>query len=169
MPVSGEPIIRIAAWPGDEEIARGLLRNYAAHLADRPGGAANICIQNYDQELAAVAHLWSPPRGALLLAFVGEHPAGCVAIKVREDRAATCEMKRLWVEPHARGHNLGRRLAEAAIVWSRAYGADTLLLDTVPAAMPQAAALYLALGFEVTKRHNDNPVPGLQFMQLRLR
>lgn len=169
MPAFGEPAIRIAAWPGDEEIARGLLRNYAAHLAASPGGAANICIQGFDRELAAIAHLWSPPCGALLLAFIGEHPAGCVAIKVRDDRAATCEMKRLWVEPDARGHSLGRRLAQAAIDWSKAYGAHTLLLDTVPAAMPQAAALYLALGFTETERHNDNPVADLQFMQIQLR
>ena len=163
------PEIRLAAWPQDEATARLLLRNYAAHLAANPSGAANICIAGFHRELENVATVWSAPNGVLLLAYIAERPAGCVAIKVRHDRGAACEMKRLWVEPDARGHSLGRRLAQAAIDWSRDKGADTLLLDTVPAAMPQAAALYLALGFSVTERHNSNPVAGLQFMQLSLR
>ena len=163
---SGAASVRVAAWPQDEDIARTLLRNYAAHLA---GGPASICIADYDRELDTMATVWSLPHGVLLLAFLGERPAGCVAIKVRHDREGACEMKRLWVEPGARGHSLGRHLAEAAIGWARDFGADTLLLDTVPAAMPQAAALYIALGFTETERHNSNPVAGLQFMQLRLR
>jgi GNAT superfamily N-acetyltransferase len=160
------PSIRIAVFPQDEAPTKRLLRNYADHLAS---GSANICIADFDRELDNIATIWSPPDGALLLAFIAEQPAGCVAIKVRKDREGACEMKRLWVEPTARGHSLGRRLAQAAIDWSRDSGADTLLLDTVPAAMPQSAALYLALGFTETERHNSNPVSGLQFMQLRLR
>ena len=158
--------IRPAAWPDDEDTARRLLRNYAAHLA---GGPANICIGDFDREPDRIATVFSLPDGVLLLAFLEERPAGCVAVKVRHDRQATCEMKRLWVEPDARGRALGRRLSQAAIDWSREHGAETLLLDTVPAAMPQAAALYRALGFTETERHNTNPVPGLQFMHLRLR
>jgi GNAT superfamily N-acetyltransferase len=160
------PSIRIAVFPQGEAAAKRLLRNYADHLA---GSAANICIADFDRELDNLATLWSPPNGALLLSYIAEQPAGCVAIKVRHDRAGACEMKRLWVEPDARGHSLGRLLAQAAIDWSRDHGADTLLLDTVPAAMPQAAELYLSLGFTETERHNSNPVSGLQFMQLRLR
>ena len=169
MPAAPALSIRIAAWPQDEAIACTLLRNYAAYLASRPGGAAKICIANYDRELATLAETWSPPNGVLLLAFADERPAGCVAIKVRQDRPQACEMKRLWVEPDARGHQMGRRLSQAAIDWSRAFGADTLLLDTVPDVMPQAAALYRSLGFTETDRHNDNPVAGLQFLHLRLR
>ena len=169
MAASGAISIRKAVWPQDEATARALLRNYAAYLADSPGGSANISIQDFDRELDSLPAMWSLPNGVLLLASLADRPAGCVAIKVRHDRSAACEMKRLWVEPHARGHSLGRRLAEAAVEWSRSYGADTLLLDTVPAAMPQAAALYLALGFTATERHNSNPVAGLQYMQLHLR
>ena len=55
--------IRIAAWPQDEDIARTLLRNYAAHLA---GGPASICIADYGQELANLSTVWSLPKGVLL-------------------------------------------------------------------------------------------------------
>lgn len=158
--------IRLAAWPADEAAAANLLRNYAAHLAAGQNGAAAICLEGYEQEVASLAELWSPPNGVLLLAFVDGRPAGCVGVKVRHDRPGSCEMKRLWAEAHARGIGLGRGLALAAIAWTRVHGASTLLLDTVPEAMQQAVALYLSLGFHLTERHNSNVVPGLQFMQL---
>lgn len=160
--------IRPAVWPGDEAFAIDLLQNYAKYLASGHGGAARICLEGYSLELAGLVQRWSTPNGVLLLAFVDSRPAGCVAIKVRHDRPGSCEMKRLWVEGHARGHGLGRSLAHAAIDWARRQGSSALLLDTVPEAMPQAVALYLSLGFRVTNRHNNNPVPDLQFMQLDL-
>lgn len=158
--------IRPAEWPADEAVAQRLLRNYAAYLSSTP---ANICIEHLEEVLLALPQTWSAPSGVLLLGFLGGAPAGCVAIKVRHDRPGACEMKRLWVEGPARGYRAGRALAQAAIDWSRSYGADTLLLDTVPTAMPEAAALYRSLGFTETERHNNNPVACLQFMQLRLR
>lgn len=162
--------IRPAEWPRDEPAAIDLLRDYATFLGTNPNGPVEICLADYERELSGLAGHWSLPNGALLLAFLQNGPpAGCVAIKVRHDRPGSCEMKRLWVAADARGHRLGRRLAQAAIDWARQHGAGELLLDTVPAAMPGAAALYLSLGFVETARHNDNTVPGLQFMRLALR
>jgi GNAT superfamily N-acetyltransferase len=160
--------IRCAEWPQDEAVAVGLLRNYAQFLIHNPAGAVNICLADYDRELTRLAERYVEPEAALLLAFVGEQPAGCVAIKRRQDRPGACELKRLWTEPVARGRKLGRALAEAAIDWSREHGAHTVLLDTVENAMPDAVRLYRALGFLRTERHNDNPVDGLLFMELRL-
>ncbi len=74
-------------------------------------------------------------------------------------------MKRLWVEESAQGHGLGRGLVAAATEWCLSQGIGTLLLDTVPAAMPTAVALYRSMGFTETERHNENDVPGLLFMQ----
>ena len=64
--------------------------------------------------------MYGPPSGALLLAEIDAAPAGCVA--VRNLDPATCELKRLYVLPQHRGHNLGRRLAEAALETARALG-----------------------------------------------
>lgn len=157
--------IRQAVWPPDEAAAIGLLRNYATHLAAGQGG---ICLDGFELELASLSERCSAPNGVLLLAFVNDQPAGCVAIKVRHDRPGCCEMKRLWVETHARSHGLGRSLALAAMDWTRSQGASTLLLDTVPEVMPQAVALYLSLGFCVTDRHNSSAVAGLEFMRLSI-
>jgi GNAT superfamily N-acetyltransferase len=164
-----QTVLRVAQWPKDEAAAIRLLREYAAHLSASPAGAANISIANYESELAALSSVWTEPRGVLLLAFVGGEAAGCVAVKIRHDRPGACEMKRLWVDPRQQGAGLGRRLAQAAIDWSRNHGAHVLLLDTVPAAMPAAVALYRSLGFVEAERHNDNPVSGLVFFALPLR
>jgi carbonic anhydrase len=162
-------ILRPAQWPADEAVTTALLRAYAQFLLHNPAGAVNICLADYEQELATLAERFSEPNGALLLAFIEGKPAGCVAIKIRHDRPGACEMKRLWVDPAHRGQRLGEILTDAAIQWSRNHGFHTLLLDTVPAAIPQAAGLYRSMGFRETARHNDNPVPGLAFFELDLR
>jgi GNAT superfamily N-acetyltransferase len=160
--------IRTAVWPEDEAVAVRLLRDYAAFLVGNPAGPVNICLADYDKELELLAQRYVEPHAALLLAFVGVEPAGCVAIKRRVDRPGATELKRLWTEPIARGRGLGRALVESAIAWSRRHGADTVLLDTVPNAMPDAVRLYRSLGFVETSRHNDNPVDDLLFMELQI-
>jgi GNAT superfamily N-acetyltransferase len=167
---------RPARWPADLPVATALLRAYADFLVHNPAGPVNICLEGYERELASLPELFSEGNGALLLAFIEDRPsviaedrpAGCVAVKIRHDRPGACEMKRLWVDPAYRGKRLGENLTKAAIDWSRDHGYETLLLDTVPAAMPQAAALYRSLGFREATRHNDNPVHGLAFFELDL-
>jgi GNAT superfamily N-acetyltransferase len=159
---------RPALWPADMAVATALLRDYADFLVHNSAGPVNICLGDYERDLATLPELFSEPYGTLLLAFIADEPAGCVAIKVRHDRPGACEMKRLWVNPAYRGKHLGEILTRAAIDWSRDRGYDTLLLDTVPGAMPHAASLYRALGFRETERHNDNPVDGLVFFELCL-
>ncbi len=162
--------LRIAAagWPDDLEAARMLLRNYERHLLGAPGGASGICLDGYERELAELEARWCEPRAVLLLAWLDDAAAGCVGVRLLADRPGSAEMKRMWVEPRARGHRLGRQLAEAAVAWAREHGAREVLLDTVPAAMPEANRLYAALGFERYVRYNRNDVEGIVFFRLGL-
>ncbi|AFL90031.1 acetyltransferase [Terriglobus roseus DSM 18391] len=160
--------IRPAVWPQDHAVATLLLHHYARFLVENPAGPVNICLVDYDKELEQLGQRYVEPHAALLLAFLGDQPAGCVAIKLRPDRPGATELKRLWTEPLARGRGMGRALADAAIQWSRSHGAESVLLDTVANAMPDAVRLYRALGFAETDRHNDNPVDNLLFMELRI-
>src|SRR5581483_5524979 len=50
----------------------------------------------------------APPRGLLLVARLREQPVGCGALVHRQ--GAPTEVKRMWVDPQARGLGLGRRL-----------------------------------------------------------
>ncbi len=163
-------VIREAAGADEVEWVRGLMREYAAYLA---GGAAGICIEGFEAELASLPGVYAAPTGTLLIALGDGTPVGCCAIKPIQVKSAapderSCEMKRLWVAPQARGLGLGRRLGDRAVEWARAAGYTALYLDTAPAAMPEANRLYGAMGFVEISRFNDNPVPGIVFFRLPL-
>ena len=89
------------------------------------------------------------PEGyiTILLAEVEGAPAGCVALREIERPERASEMKRLWVGNGFRGLRLGRLLVEKAIEWANKRGFESMYLDSVPAAMPEANRLYASLGF----------------------
>jgi ribosomal protein S18 acetylase RimI-like enzyme len=157
-------LVREAVGAEDIATVRTLLQAYGDYLAANPGGAANICIEGYGQELERLPE----PYFALLLAEVDGVAAGCVALRrVRKDELG-CEMKRLWVDGAFRGLRLGRLLVDEAVLRAKRLGLKTMYLDTVPTAMPEANRLYAAMGFKRTERFNENPLPGVVFFRLSL-
>jgi ribosomal protein S18 acetylase RimI-like enzyme len=136
-----------------------LFEEYAAALS------IDLCFQGFAQELAALPKMYGPPRGALLLVEIDNVPAGCVAVRSLDD--ATCELKRLYVRPPHRGHNLGRRLAEYALKTARALGYQRIRLDTLPE-MQAAQRLYESLGFRDIPAYYGNPIEGQRFMEASL-
>jgi putative acetyltransferase len=132
------------------EVVRQLLREYA------DGVGVDLSFQDFDSELA-------DPLGFYELVLLAGD--GCVALRRIDER--TCEMKRLYVRPDARGSGLGRRLAEAVIEEARRRGYGRMLLDTLPT-MGAAQALYRSLGFRETEAYRHNPIPGASFLELTL-
>ena len=136
-----------------------MFEEYAAALS------IDLCFQNFAQELASLSTMYAPPSGALLLAEITDTPAGCVVVRSLD--AATCELKRLYVRPTHRGHNLGRQLAESALETARALGYQRIRLDTLPEMQP-AQRLYESLGFHDIRPYYGEPIAGQRFMEAQL-
>jgi GNAT superfamily N-acetyltransferase len=138
------------AGPEDLRTVQDLLREYADSLE------VDLSFQHFESELA-------DPLGFYEMVLLAN--GGCVALRRIDE--ASCEMKRLYVRPSARGSGLGRRLAEAIIAEARARGYKRMLLDTLPT-MSSARTLYESLGFQETEPYRFNPVPGTSFLELEL-
>ncbi|WP_338015456.1 GNAT family N-acetyltransferase [Dyella acidiphila] len=138
---------------------RVLFQEYAAGLG------VDLSFQRFDDELGGLPGKYAAPAGCLLLAWHGELPVGCIALRRIDD--GTCEMKRLYVRPQARGEALGRRLVLRLCEEARTAGYARICLDTL-ATMASAQALYASLGFVPIAPYVYNPLPGTKFMALEL-
>jgi ribosomal protein S18 acetylase RimI-like enzyme len=139
--------IRPARWPDERDAVIALFREYAA------GVGSDLCFQGFERELSGLPGDYAP----ILLATDDDGAVGCVALRPLADGA--CEMKRLYVNPRARGRNLGRRLVEAACRAARAAGHVRICLDTLPA-MAAVIRLYRDMGFNEIPPYGGNP-PGV--------
>jgi ribosomal protein S18 acetylase RimI-like enzyme len=147
-------VITIA--PADDlTIVRALITEYATSLG------VDLSFQNLDHELATLDAFYEQ----ILVARDETGAAGCVALRRIDDEI--CEMKRLYVRPEFRGHDLGRRLAEHIIEESRQRGYKRMRLDTLPT-MTAAIPLYRSLGFVEIEPYRFNPVAGTRFMEVNL-
>jgi ribosomal protein S18 acetylase RimI-like enzyme len=147
-------VINIAP-AGDLAIVRELITEYATSLG------VDLSFQDLDRELTTLADFYE----LILVARDEPQAAGCVALRRIDD--TTCEMKRLYVRPAFRGHNLGRRLAEAIIDEARQRRYQRMRLDTLPS-MTSAIPLYRSLGFIEIAPYRFNPIEGTRFMELEL-
>jgi putative acetyltransferase len=148
-----------ASTPVQLRDTRALFLEYASSLG------FDLRFQDFDREVAGLPGEYAPPRGTLLLATVDGRAAGCVALRPLDEQ--TCEMKRLYLRPEARGRGIGRLLCEALIATAQGLGYTRMKLDTVPQ-MTEAIALYRALGFVPAEPYRYNPLPGAMFMELVL-
>jgi len=145
----------------EEEIqqVKFLLSEYASSLD------FDLSFQNFEHELATLPGEYSPPTGAILLAYYEGTAAGCVVMrKLGED---VCEMKRLYVRQAFRGKKIGKALCVAIIEEARKRRYLRMRLDTLPS-MKEAIQLYRSLGFKETRPYRYNPRAGAMFLQLVL-
>jgi GNAT superfamily N-acetyltransferase len=155
-------VVEAAASEADWADASRLVRAYLSSLPFEVDFQADV-----GEELADLASTYGPPGGVLLL---GRDPAGravgVVGVKRFDERDA--ELKRMYLEPAARGTGLGRALADAAIDAARALGYRRLLLDTVTR-LATAVALYRSLGFVEIEAYRHNPLEDARYFALDLR
>lgn len=130
-------VVRLTAEPLDGAVAAPLLRDLEADLCrryDDPGGAG--------VPLDPAAFL--PPRGTFLVARLGDRPVACGGLRAVGDGVG--EIRRMWVDPTARGRGLARRVLAGLEDAGRSLGLTRLRLET-GTAQPEALALYDSAGW----------------------
>ncbi|WP_333815693.1 GNAT family N-acetyltransferase [Tabrizicola sp.] len=133
--------ISIAREDPDSAAARACLRAYFALLAERIPGIDTTHVPDPDPE----AEAYRPPQGTFLIAREGGTVLGCVSLKPVDTTLG--EVKRLWVDPAARGRGLARRLMDEVETFARSVGMTHLRLDT-NSALTEALALYGKAGWK---------------------
>ena len=153
--------LTIPSDPQELSAVRTLFQEYADSLG------VDLCFQGFEAELAELPGEYGPPRGRLLLAWVGDALAGCCALRPLDncDYPNAGEMKRLYVRKAFRAFGLGRELAEATLDAARQIGYTSVLLDTLND-MDAARALYTDLGFVEIAPYYHNPVPGSHYLKV---
>ena len=136
-------------------------------VEDPAGDDAQYCIDRYFAELDSrfdtgfdpevtrsvdVEEL-TEPAGLIVLARLRSEPVGCGALKFHDSWA---ELKRLWVDPDARGLGLGRRLLVELEGLAASRGAEVVRLDT-NSALHEAIAMYHSAGYVEIEPFNDEP------------
>ncbi len=152
--------IQPAVFPRDLDVVRRLFQEYADGLG------VDLGFQGFADELATLPGKYAPPKGRLLIAWRDGEALGCVALRAIDDES--CEMKRLYVRPAARGEQLGRRLAERICQEAREAGYARICLDTL-STLHAAVALYRSLGFKPIAPYVFNPHPDVVFLGIDLK
>ncbi len=152
---AGSLEIAQVATPSDVEDARDILREYTAWGLALTAGMSEVpTFHGLEDELATLPGIYAPPAGRLLLARLDGRPAGTIALKGHD--AATAEIKRLYVRPDSRGHDVGRRLVATVIAEARASGYRRLILDS-HVSMTSAHRIYEGAGFRRVAVPDDFP------------
>jgi GNAT superfamily N-acetyltransferase len=129
-------------------IVAELLREYAEWVTSLfADGEHAPTFRALHQDLSTLPGIYAPPAGRLLFATLDGRPAGCVCLKPRGEDV--CEMKRLYVRPAFRGHDIGRKLVLRLLDEARRTGYRRMVLDS-HLAMKTAHALYESAGFRYT-------------------
>jgi len=151
--------LREARFPEDHERVKDIFLEYVR------SPTVSLDYQDYEAEFAGLPGKYASPHGRLLLAWQGDSVVGCAAL--RQVDQTTCEMKRVYVRPAARGTQLGRRLVERILLEAKAAGYARICLDVLPE-FTAALQIYLSFGFTDAPPVSFNPVPGTRFLGLDL-
>jgi ribosomal protein S18 acetylase RimI-like enzyme len=136
-----------------------MLREYVAWIG------LDLAFQEIEEEIADLPGSYDEPTGALLVADENHHLIGMIAL--RQLSGSTCEMKRLFVRPEARGRGIAKELVARIVEQARHLSYEEMRLDTLPM-MTSAQSLYESLGFVDIAPYYKTPIKDTRFMAKRL-
>ena len=145
--------VRHAESASDIDSVCALCWDYRALLVERCREVIPEIIEHYYPEdrfadlLDRLEDMHLAPKGAIYVAEIDENIIGCGM--THEISEGITEIKRVFVDPIARGQGAARKIFEVAIEESRRLGQSEMVLDTMKF-LTEAIALYGRLGFSTT-------------------
>ncbi|MBT8479853.1 MAG: GNAT family N-acetyltransferase [Gemmatimonadetes bacterium] len=110
-------------------------------------GATGAGFSDQDEELGAMSAAYGAPDAAYFVAELDGGIVGGAGIgPLPGVEPNTCELRKMYLLPAARGHGLGRRLLETCLDEARRLGYRECYLETL-AQMDRARDLYVRFGF----------------------
>jgi putative acetyltransferase len=146
--------------PGQLLTVKALLEEYWNSLGFDRGTFS------FGEELDSLPGAYVRPHGRLAMAILSGEAVGCIAL--RQFDVHSCEMKRLFVRPSARGRGIAQNLLEWLVSEARSEGYSVMLADTLPR-MGAALQLYERFGFKRIEPYSPTPTPGAIYLQIKLR
>jgi len=131
------------------EDARSAMRRYVEELLDRLPHGFTV-----EAALESALTSYNPPNGVFVVAPGVRGPIAGGALRFLD--AERAEVKRMWVDPVARGTGLAARLLAHLESLALASGRTSIVLDT-NSALVAATRLYDRAGYRRVPAYNDNP------------
>ena len=137
-----EPVIR-PIEPGDDPAIAAIIREVMPSFgACGPGFAIN------DPEVDYMSHAYAAPRSAYFVVEDGGRVTGGAGIAPLEAGGEeTCELRKMYFLPGARGRGLGERMLRLCLDRARELGFRRCYLETLTG-MDAARRLYERMGFQ---------------------
>ncbi|WP_110674955.1 GNAT family N-acetyltransferase [Salinicola sp. RZ23] len=148
-----------AVFPDDLQDVLDLYREYVNSTS------VDLSFQGNDQEFSRLAEKYGGDESKIFLLKKDGEPVGCAAFRKLND--TTCEMKRVYIRPNARGSHQGANLIDRVLQEAVISGYKKMCLDVLPE-FKAALKLYRSYGFVEHPPVTHNPVPGTHFLGLNL-
>jgi GNAT superfamily N-acetyltransferase len=127
--------------------------------------SVDLSFQDNDQEFNHLPEKYSSEESKIFLVKKDCKPVGCAAFRRLDE--TVCEMKRVYIQPSVRGHNLGKMLVDRVLQEAVISGYKKICLDVLPE-FKTALKLYRSYGFVEHPPVTNNPVLGTHFLGLDL-
>ena len=142
--------IRIATTEAEFDAARDLCRQWLDwhwdnYPDDWPIEGNPMAREKFEPVVADLENLHARPDGAILVAYLGEEPVGCVMYHKAQDGLA--EFKRMFVNEAGRGHGLGGKMLERMFEQMIADGYRQVFFSSATF-LTHAKKMYEKAGFE---------------------